>query len=68
MNLLRKMPERKNCGDIMKAKLADSHSVDYYYDNYMLDNVNVYPEHDNEYLEECLQNLKNKGIEIKFEK
>lgn len=24
----------------------------------------IYPEHDNEYLEECLENLREKGIEI----
>ena len=24
----------------------------------------IYPEHNNEYLKECLENLKNKGIEI----
>ena len=28
----------------------------------------IYPEHDDLYLEECLQNLKRKGVEIKFEK
>ena len=27
-------------------------------------NSPVYPEHDDAYLAECLQNLKNKGIEI----
>lgn len=28
----------------------------------------IYPEHDDLYLEECLQKLKSKGVEIKFEK
>ena len=27
-------------------------------------NFKIYPEHDNNYLKECLLNLKNKGIEI----
>ena len=32
------------------------------------DNVIIYPEHNNEYLKECLDNLKSKGIEINMEK
>ena len=28
----------------------------------------IYPEHNNEYLKECLDNLKSKGIEISMEK
>lgn len=28
----------------------------------------VYPEHNDKYLKECLENLKNKGIEIRIEK
>ena len=29
-------------------------------------NINIYPEHDNEYLKDCIENLKEKGIEIKI--
>lgn len=28
----------------------------------------IYPEHDDLYLDECLRNLYEKGVEIKFEK
>ena len=28
---------------------------------------NIYPEHDDEYLQECINNLKSKGIEVKIE-
>lgn len=33
--------------------------------NYSLDCDIIYPEHNEEYLQECIENLKNKGIEIK---
>ena len=36
--------------------------VDIWY-NYSNNNL-IYPEHDNNYFEECLNNLKNKGIEL----
>ena len=36
--------------------------VDIWY-NYSNNNL-IYPEHDDNYLEECLNNLKNKGIEL----
>lgn len=36
--------------------------VDIWY-NYSNNNL-IYPEHDNNYLEECLNNLKSKGIEL----
>ena len=29
-------------------------------------NINIYPEHDNNYLKDCIENLKEKGIEIKI--
>lgn len=33
---------------------------------YMNLNETIYPEHNEKYLEECLENLKSKGIEIRF--
>jgi uncharacterized protein (TIGR02328 family) len=34
------------------------------FENYELYGYIIYPEHDNNYLQECLDNLKRKGIEI----
>lgn len=33
----------------------------------LCENVTLYPEHNDEYLKECLENLKSKGIEINVE-
>lgn len=38
------------------------------YNDSCVDGLHIYLEHDDKYLEECLENLKNKGIEIKIEK
>jgi len=35
------------------------------YNNYMDIGTSIYPEHNNEYLEECLQNLERKGINLR---
>lgn len=47
---------------------TDSNLVNTYYNMYEVDYINIYPEHDALYLGECLHNLYEKGIEIKFEK
>ena len=38
-----------------------------YWENATEGNVMIYPEHNKEYLKECLDNLKSKGIEIEVE-
>ena len=32
-----------------------------------INNLNIYPEHNDEYLQECIDNLKSKGIDIHYE-
>lgn len=42
---------------------ADSEIIIYSWKEILLEGI-IYPEHNEEYLEECLDNLKSKGIEI----
>ena len=43
----------------------DSEIIIYSWKEILLEGI-IYPEHNEEYLEECLNNLKSKGIEIKI--
>lgn len=42
-------------------------SVNIVYKDAIENNKMIYPEHDDAYLQECLDNLKNKGVEIDYE-
>lgn len=72
MNQSRKMLERKIFGRRCKYETDDSwispDLITKLYNDSCVDKWHIYPEHNNEYLEECLQNLKDKGIEIKFDR
>ena len=53
----------KNLGE--QAGWVDKNEVeDLWLNINQMKNVIIYPEHNSEYLEECLNNLKNKGIDI----
>lgn len=43
---------------------ATSEEVQYQIDNFVFHDINIYPEHNDEYLKECLDNLSGKGIVI----
>lgn len=66
---------------VMKEMISRGYNVDYKwldknyrgknakaYDNLEEEGISnpIYPEHNQKYLEECVQNLRNKGIEIYF--
>ena len=79
MDEMRKRGHRVNCvwyDDNYRGKIlggvnenwVNSGLVTKLYNDSCVDGLHIYPEHDDKYLEECLENLKNKGIEIKIEK
>ena len=45
---------------------CDALVVQTFYEAITIDGCNLYPEHNDEYLRECLENLKGKGIEIQL--
>ena len=48
-------------------KLAYDESIDKDKVNELFNKKPIYPEHDDEYLKECINNLAQKGIDIKME-
>lgn len=47
---------------------VSSYLVSKLYNDSVIDSIKIYPEHNEEYLKECMQNLKSKGVQIKFVK
>jgi uncharacterized protein (TIGR02328 family) len=59
--------EMKKRGFNINPNIEESYKTKYaltIYDNYKNNNGGVYQEHDDSYLEECLENLRNKNIII----